>query len=306
MWRSFILVFILFQFIIPKFSMGTGKDSLSRSMALPDAQRKQVLFAGIGGLYAGSMAWLYTQWYSGYPQSGFHFFDDSGEWEGMDKVAHLWDTYSIAKPLARSISWSGYDRRRAALLGAGIAFMFQSTVEVLDGFSSEWGFSKYDMAANTLGAFAFLAQELTWEEQRIVLKYSFRRTPYADFRPELLGSTWPERILKDYNGMTFWASVNPASFMSRDFPRWLSVAAGIGAEGMTGGSSNPLEADGQVIPSFERYRQFYLGIDFDLARIRTKKKWLSRVFKVINIIRLPAPALELSPGRKTRFRALCF
>jgi hypothetical protein len=267
------------------------------------------LGSGIGVLYAGSMTWLYTQWYRQYELEGFHLFDDSGEWEDMDKFGHIWDAYSIAKPVSHCFQWAGYDRRRSAFYGTGIAYLFQTTVEVMDGFSSGWGFSIYDIAANTIGAATFLSQELAWQEQRIVLKYSFHTTSYAQYRPDVLGKTLPERILKDYNGLTYWASVNPAAFLREKpkcLPSWLSISVGIGAEGMTGGRSNPSEVDGKPLPEFERYRQYYIGLDFDLARVRTRHRWLSGLFKVINIVRLPAPALEFSPGRKPRWHALYF
>ncbi len=275
----------------------------------PNRTRTVALAGTIGGLYTISMAWLYTQWYQDYPLTNFHTFDDRYEWEQMDKFAHAWDAYSIAKPVSQTFRWAGYGNKRSAWYGAGVAFLFQTTVEVFDGFSEEWGFSSSDMLANTIGTGLFLSQQLTWEEQRVVLKYSFHTTTYAQYRPDVLGSTIPERILKDYNGLTYWASVNPASFLkSTDIhlPAWLSLAVGFGAEGMTGGESNPNEVDGQALPSFNRYRQYYVGIDFDLARIKTKNRFLKDLFSIINIVHLPAPALELAPGRKPRWHALYF
>lgn len=276
----------------------------------PDKQRTWLLTGTIGALYAGSMTWLYTQWYKDYPLGDFHFFNDNQEWESMDKFAHAWDAYSISKPVAQTFRWAGYDERKSAYYGAGVAFLFQTTVEVFDGFSEEWGFSMGDMAANTAGTALFLGQELLWNEQRIVLKYSFHMTPYAQYRPDVLGQTVPERLLKDYNGMTFWASINPKRFFrnpeTSNFPAWLSLAVGFGAEGMTGGEYNPSEVNGTGIPSFERYRQYYLGLDIDLARIRTRSRLLTDIFHLINIVHIPAPALEMAPGHRPRWHALYF
>ncbi|MFM9028648.1 MAG: DUF2279 domain-containing protein [Bacteroidota bacterium] len=276
--------------------------------AISDANRTKVLVGGLSGLYAGSMTWLYTQWYSDYSLGSFRTFNDGGEWEGMDKYAHAWDAYSISKPVFHLFRWAGYDNDRSAWYGAGISTLFQTTVEVFDGFSPGWGFSFYDIAANTGGTALFLSQQLGWKEQRIVLKYSFHTTQYAALRPDVLGSNLPERILKDYNGLTYWVSVNPSSFLRNgsSFPSWLSLAIGFGAEGMTGGDDNPTEVDGRAIPAFDRYRQYYLGIDFDLARIKTRHRLLQDLFKVINIIRLPAPAIEFAHGRKTKWHPLYF
>ena len=90
------------------------------------------------------------------------------------------------------------------------------------------------------------------------------------------------------------------------FPKWLSLAIGYGTEGMIGARTNAILVDGEVIPQFPRYRQYYLGLDFDLARIETKSKLLNGLFKVINIVRLPAPAIEFNQGRETKFYWLYF
>lgn len=271
-------------------------------------QRTRLLAGTVLGLYPVSMYWLYNQWYRDYPQSGFHLFNDNEEWEKMDKFGHTWDAYSIAKPLMRTFHWAGHDNKRSTLYASGIAFLYQTTIEVFDGFSEEWGFSTGDVIANTLGVAAFAGQQLIWEEQRFVLKYSFHQTKYSKYRPDLLGSSLPENILKDYNGLTYWISVNPKSWMPDQsrFPKWLSIGIGFGAEGMTGGTENPNQVDGIAIPTFDRYPQYYLSLDLDLARVDFRSKFLNSFFKVINIIHLPAPAIEFRKGRKTGWHLLYF
>jgi uncharacterized protein YfiM (DUF2279 family) len=125
------------------------------------------------GMYPLSMYWLYTQWYADYPQSSFHTFNDGDEWLQADKVGHLWTTYNIAKPLARSFEWAGVSKKKSALYGAGISYLYLTTIEIFDGFSEQWGFSWPDMACNTLGAGAFAVQELTWGHQKICAEIFF-------------------------------------------------------------------------------------------------------------------------------------
>lgn len=287
-----------------------GQDTLSffQKSPTPNKSRIHLLNYTTAALYPISMTWLYTQWYKNYPQSSFHFFNDNSEWLQMDKYAHFFDAYSIAKPLTHMYSWAGYDNKKSTLYGCGIAFLFQTTVEVFDGFSSEWGFSPGDVACNTGGVFLFGAQQLAWKEQRIILKYSFHQTKYSKYRPDVLGGNLPENILKDYNGLTSWACINPASFMNSTtkFPKWINVAIGFGAEGMTGGKENPTEIDGVSLPQFQRYRQYYLALDIELSKIKTRSQFINGVFKIVNIIHLPMPTLEFSPGRKTISRLFYF
>jgi hypothetical protein len=52
-------------------------------------------------------------------------------------------------------------------------------------------------------------------ERAITPKFSFHLTDYASKRPDVLGSNLPERIIKDYNGQTYWLSVNLHSFFKQ-------------------------------------------------------------------------------------------
>jgi hypothetical protein len=285
----------------------TDSSGFFYNSVAPDKGRIRLLNYSLAGGFALSMTWLYTQWYKDYPASSFHFFNDNGEWEQMDKFGHFWNAYNISKPIARCYRWAGVDEKKSVYIGSGVSLLFLTTIEIFDGFSEQWGFSGGDFFMNVGGAFFFSGQELLWKEQKMVLKYSFHETEYSQYNPDLLGETLPEKNLKDYNGMTYWFTVNPRSiFKNSGLPRWFSLALGYGAEGMTGGHENPTEVDGEPIPEFERYRQFYISIDFDLARIKTKSRILSSIFKLVNIIHLPAPAIELSPGRKPVYWALYF
>jgi hypothetical protein len=167
-------------------------------------------------------------------------------------------------------------------------------IELLDGHSEKWGFSKGDMLANLAGCLLFEGQQLMWGQQRISLKYSYHGTIFPSYHPAELGSNLPQRMLKDYNGQSYWLSFNIASFLpaSSNFPRWLNVSAGYGAEGMIGAVKNPTEINGKPIPAFRRYRQFYLSFDTDLYRLDGVSPLASTLLKVNRTVKTPAPALE--------------
>lgn len=248
-------------------------------------------------LYTGSIIGLNELWYKNYPRSSFHFFDDSKEWLQMDKVGHATTSYYIGRIGISSLKWCGVQQKKAIVYGGMLGFVYQSTIEVLDGYSSQWGFSLSDFGANAAGSLLVIAQELAWNEQRITLKFSFQQSEFAKYRPNLLGKNLQENILKDYNGQTYWLSVNLASFMKEEtkFPKWLNIALGYGANGMTGGNFNPpyINENGFQI-YFERYRQFYLSFDIDLTRIHTKSQFLKTLFNTIGFLKIPAPAIEFN------------
>lgn len=216
----------------------------------------------------------------------------------MDKVGHLMTSYSVGRVGIGLMKWSGVERKKAIWYGGMLGSVFLTTVEMLDGYSSQWGFSIGDLTANTAGSLFVIAQELLWDEQRMVLKYSFQQSRYAWYRQEMLGSNLQENLLKDYNGQTYWLSLNISSFLKKEtkFPKWLNLAFGYGADGMIGARSNPMVVDitGKEVISFQRYRQFYLSLDVDLTRIPTKSKFLKTVFNTIGFIKFPAPAIEFN------------
>ena len=141
--------------------------------------------------------------------------------------------------------------------------------------------------ADAAGPLFFLSQQLAWKEIRIQPKFSFQRTHYPSFRPELLGDDLFSEIVKDYNGQTYWFSFDVDKFTS--FPRWLNIAVGYGAHEMVNARDSQNEAQG-----FSPYRQYYLALDLDLTAIRTRSRFLKALLYVANTVRLPAPALEFS------------
>jgi hypothetical protein len=188
-----------------------------------------------------------------------------------------------------------------------------TTVEIMDGFSSAWGFSCGDEVANLSGSLLFTLQQYFWDEQRIHWKFSFHQTSFAAERPSELGNSLLSETIKDYNGQTYWLSVSLASFFKKEtkFPKWISLAFGYGATGMVTGKPNVIiHPDGSVtnnsianqseiinsngrIDYFSRYRKYYFSLDIDFTKIKTKSKLLQSVFSVFNGFKVPFPAIEL-------------
>ncbi len=251
-------------------------------------------------LSTGTLIGLSQIWYKDYPHTTFHFFNDNGEWEQMDKAGHAITAYTVGRYGIRLLEWSGVKRTKAIWFGGLTGFVYQGAIEMFDGYSSGWGFSIGDIAANATGCGLLIGQEYLWDEQRISFKYSFHKTDYAIYRPELLGKNWNEQILKDYNGQTYWASANIASFLKEEnkFPKFLNIAFGYGANGMTGGHFNPImtNAAGNII-TLDRYRQYYLSLDIDLTKIPAHSYFLKTVFETFGFLKIPAPGIEISQGK---------
>ncbi len=254
----------------------------------------------ISATYSG----LYMLWYKDYSLGRFHTFNDNSEWLQMDKVGHATASYFVGKLGYDLMRGVGLDKRNSLIYGGGIGLFYLTGVEIMDGFSNGWGFSYGDMIANTAGAALFIGQQWAFDKQIVSMKFSYSPSLYAPYRPDLLGDNSIQRALKDYNGQTYWLSVNLKSLMpdQKILPDWLNLAFGYGANGMLGGFSNPT---GSEYPQIERYRQFYISPDIDWTRVPVKSKYLKFALEVLSFIKMPAPALELGNG-KVRLRAIHF
>lgn len=294
----------MFSNEIPAQDTTGAKISFFENATEYSPSRARAFVIGSAGLYVGSMTTLYTIWYQNTPRSSFHLFNDNREWMQMDKAGHVITSYYLGKTAYKLMKWSGYSEKSALWYGGNVGLLILSTIEVFDGFSDEWGFSVGDMAANVSGSALFIGQQQMWNEQRIILKYSFHQTDFAQHRPNILGKDLKEQLLKDYNGHTYWLSANISSFIKREnnFPKWINIAAGYGAEGMTGGFENISDA----APAFERYRQYYLSLDVDLSRIPMKKGLAKSILSTINFIKIPFPAVEFNSKGDVNFHPFYF
>jgi uncharacterized protein YfiM (DUF2279 family) len=286
---KYLILFILVSTIC--YAQENPNGFLKPSDTLNKPRRNTVIISetAVAGL---TLIGLNEIWYADFERSKFHTINDNNEWLQMDKVGHVFSSYQMGRFGTELLNWSGVSKKDQLIYGATLGFGFLTAVELLDGYSEEWGFSWGDVLANASGTGLYLGQELLWNEQRIALKFSFHETNYADLNPDKLGDTTSEQVLKDYNGQTYWLSFNIHSFFKQSkIPKWFNIALGYGGEGMFSASK---DIDNQVLTSISRYRQFYLSFDVNLINIKTKSSFLKTIFSVFNTVKIPFPALEFN------------
>ncbi|HEV8272428.1 MAG TPA: DUF2279 domain-containing protein, partial [Chitinophagaceae bacterium] len=322
----FTILIIIFFFPVISFSqIDTLKiDSVSKNIRTvstdtfgvspyyyltPEQKRKrQWLVGGINVVgYGASLIIFSNTWYKDYPKTSFHTFDDSKEWLQMDKVGHAWAAYNTGRASTDMWKWAGLSNKKATWIGGLSGTVYLTVIEFLDAHSAKWGWSWSDMAANILGSGLFISQQLGWEEQRIQFKFSFHYKNYSDpmlneRSDDLFGSSSVERMLKDYNGQTYWLSANLRSFFQgSNIPAWLNVAVGYGADGMFGGFQNIWIDEDTGIPvnrtDIKRYRQWFLAPDVNFSKIKTNKKGVKVLLGFLDAFKFPTPSLELSNGK---------
>jgi hypothetical protein len=261
------------------------------------ASRKVLVGTLSAGAAAGSLAYLQTAWYNNYKTEHFHYFNDNQEWQQMDKAGHFYTAYQTNRLMMDAFEWAGFSRKTERWVGGTMGLAYLTAIEVMDGYSSGWGFSWGDETANLAGTALAITQESLWNEQRLQIKFSYLPSGLARYNPQLLGSTPSTRLLKDYNAQAYWLSFSPFSFMKNERKwSWLCMSLGYGATGMTGGHENTVMGvdDHGNLLVFERQRQFYLSLDVDFTKIKTRSRFLNGIFSAINVLKVPAPALVLS------------
>lgn len=277
--RRILLLALTLSIFQPCFS----QDTTTHSIPL----KKVKLYGGIG--YTTGMLVLSQAWYAENGLEHFKFFNDNAEWLQVDKFGHTYGTYQFSRINYELLKRTELSNDKALLWSSFLSTALFLPIEILDGFSPDYGFSYGDMIANAAGSGLFYVQQKHWNEQRIKLKFSFRSTSYPDLRPNTLGKNFPEQLLKDYNGQSYWFSFDMHAFAKESsWPKWINLAVGYGAEGMVYSRSGENESAG-----YSNYRKLFFGVDFDLSYIETSSRFLKTTLFILDMIKLPSPVIQI-------------
>jgi hypothetical protein len=273
------------------------KDSLPHTTRLP------LLAAGLGLGYTTALVVLSKTWYGQSPKTSFHFFNDNAQWKQLDKAGHFYGAFQEGRLGIDALRAAGVAEKKAIWYGGALGFVLQSPIEWLDGYAADYGASAGDLGANALGALALISQELAWGEARFRPKFSFHQTRWAALRPQVLGSSLPGQMLKDYNGQTYWLAADLAYLLPTQsrFPRWLNLAVGYGAEQMVFGDPLTNHQAGH-----RAYRQYYLAPDINFRYFKSRHGWLQWALRLLDMVHLPVPAVEYNRRQGLKLHPIYF
>jgi len=296
-----LLSLVYFSLSVKSQSVEVYTDSINK-------KRLNTVIYTSAGLYTTTLGVLYYGWYKGNESSIFHWYNDNNGWLQVDKVGHATTSFIMSDYAFWSLRWAGVNNKKAAIFAGLMGWSAMTVIEILDGFTTNYGASYGDLLANTAGATLFTGQQLLWKEQRLRFKFSYHATQFPQYRPDLLGKNGLQSMLKDYNGQTYWLSANIKSFLKEEsrFPKWINVSFGYGATGMLGTFSNPPDYNGMPLPYYKRTRQYYLSLDVDWTRINTNSSILRFVFKAFSFIKIPFPTLEYNNQQQFVFHWMYF
>lgn len=230
---------------------------MGENVVLSEEQKRLRTHLLIGGAAAGVMWYGNAHWWQDSMSSDFRTVDEGWFGQdtytgGADKLGHLYSTYVGTRLLTSAFEWAGNDRDDAAWLAAATAWGVMLAVEVGDGFSSHYRFSREDLVMNTLGSGLSLLLE-KYPALDEVVDFRFMYWPSSDARR--LNQVDP---VDDHSGQTYLLALKASgipALRSIEPLRYLELAVGYGSRGY-----EP-DAGG------ERSRNLYYGISLNVAEI---------------------------------------
>jgi hypothetical protein len=186
---------------------------------------KAVAFTSL--YYVSSIYLLNNIWYKDKARVPFHFYNDNKGYLQVDKFGHMFGSYVYSYIGYHGLLQLGASRKEALIFGSTLGFVLQFPIEIMDGIHEGYGFSWGDIAANSMGSALVFGQELLFKEQIVKYKFSYSESSYSRNSNGYLGETTMNRLLKDYNGHTYWLSMPINKIIYRKhLPPWLNIALG--------------------------------------------------------------------------------
>ncbi|MFC2119092.1 DUF2279 domain-containing protein [Bacteroidota bacterium] len=306
--RSILKIFIFTICVILLSNSLKGQQYFKTTF--PDTlikKRLRTVLISESAFYISGLSYLQFQWYKDHESVPFHFYNDNDGWLQMDKSSHVYFAYQESKIAYNTFRWSGLTNEKSILYAGLLSVLMQTPIEIFDGLYEGYGFSAGDIIANSAGTALFCLQQAFLQEQIVKMKFSYSPSGYPKYHPYYLGKNEFSSFFHDYNAQTYWLSCNlKGIFPHSKIPEWLNFAFGYSANGMLAEFSNPSYYRGNIIPHMERYRQYVFSIDLDLTKIKTKSKFLKSLFSVVNVLKVPAPALEYNRVNGFAFHPIYF
>lgn len=290
----------------PSASAGTGDaaravpDTAGTAAGLPDTLRpvnttKLVIVAGtVAGAMVGIHLYQESGWWK-HNRAPFHFREDLSYGRSVDKIGHFYGTSLWAYSLKKVLGWADLPEDRALYYGSAGAFLFQTFVEIEDGFSA-WGFDRIDFLCDLGGALWPVAQRHSGVLRELDLKMSYRPSSLLNTSAGGGFAGQKHLVFDDYEGQTFWLAFPPDRLLpggaARIWPDFLDVAVGYGVRDVSGVNGEP-------------YSVVFIALDYDARKIIPQTSpFLVTLSEILNFIHFPSPALRIHPT--TAFFGLYF
>ncbi len=237
------------------------------------------------GVTAGALTVAHFQQYSSWWKgelTSFHFKDDINQVLNADKFGHAYFSFVLSDLLGRSLHWAGVEKSRALLWGGISTLLFQTYVEIEDGFRPKLGFSVSDEISNIIGAITPYAKEKSQLLKFVSFKISM-------FPSEKFKSRAHRFIIDDYESLYFWLSFDISGILKIEtlkpwFIDFFDISIGYSVKKIDWNRGGE--------------REIFLALDYDFTKLPISTSFLRQIFYLLNYYHLPAPSIRIIPGLK--------
>ncbi|MGZ8266843.1 MAG: DUF2279 domain-containing protein [Burkholderiales bacterium] len=170
---------------------------------------------------------------------------------GADKLGHAFGTYTGVRVGSHVLELIGNSPDRALKLATAASLTVYTLVEILDGFTDPYRFSKEDMIANFVGAgFGWVMQRNPRLDALLDFRLYYRQSPEAKAEGK-----WAP--FDDYNGQRYLLALKGAGvapIAHHPLLRYTELVVGYGVRGY-----DP--------PGAEKSRHLYAGVGVNLSQL---------------------------------------
>lgn len=256
-------------------------------------KRLSVVVGGVSLFYLGAYYFVFKKGWWEDSGSNFTFENDFKYAKNMDKAGHFFSGVLMGETFYNLLRWSNVKERPAYLIAGGCAFLSHLAIDIKDGYSPGWGFSKWDVIAGTVGGFWPFFKS-TKAGSFVDFKYSYwvNTTTYYNKEGHTFGGGVPT---DDYENQTVWLSLKVNNILSnmgnaeKYWPDFLGLAVG-------------LSVDDKIVYNMSQddaKYELYVALDFDWeGAIKPKTILGQKLISYVNYIKLPAPTLQVFPKVK--------
>lgn len=280
-------------------AVATNGDASAGIESCPWGPNRRLAQGAVGVTFVGANLELFRRfknaWWSGERSDGFFFNADWDEdFRDQDKFGHLLGGYHLTRAGNTLLRGACVSEKKAIALSALYATLFQLQIEIWDAKYEKYGFSYPDLLANTLGMGLAVLHAVKPETEIVRPTISYRRTAAMKQR----GPADEIRHSIDYSGQTYWLSLDvDAALPQSARPYWpgilrFSVGHSITDWILPREPGVPQETPQPVVRA---QRRILLSLDLDAERLPGNHPLWSFVKRQIGFIRLPAPALQVTP-----------
>jgi len=230
---------------------------------------------------------LQPGWWSS-DEVAFHYDADENYARLADKIGHAYSGFYLSTLYTDLFLSTGFNWNKAKLYGGILSFIQLLDVEYKDGFSAVWGFSKYDIYANTTGILYYYLQDYIPFFQNFTPKYLYN---YSKFIHD--SKIDNSAIVSNYEEITFFMSINVKNLLPNHYKKmWIN-----GLDLAVGYSTRGFNVIGE--PLYPLKENYYFGLDLNILSIlpNHNSRW-HWVAQTLNFIKLPSPMIEYTDDGK--------